>query len=151
MLHGIMKYRTTKETLCWYIRSRSKAPGAMGYWQAVMLGRSRCRPKLNPPPTHPRHSSHKAHMDPSSPPPRLSSVAARSKFSQGFPSSARRRAGRARGTFRSKSLSPHLPSQRHSIGVRSEPAPEGHPQSCVQRSLFQPGRSQSTPAPQKAN
>lgn len=38
MLHGIMKYRTTKETLCWYIRSRSKAPGAMGYWQAVMLG-----------------------------------------------------------------------------------------------------------------
>lgn len=38
MLQGIMKYRTTKETLCWYIRSRSKAPGAMGYWQAVMLG-----------------------------------------------------------------------------------------------------------------
>lgn len=37
MLHGIMKYRTTKETLCWYSRSRSKAPGAMGYWQAVML------------------------------------------------------------------------------------------------------------------
>ena len=51
MLHGIMKYRTTKETLCWYIRSRSKAPGAMGYWQAVMLSRhavgqssTRCQP-----------------------------------------------------------------------------------------------------------
>lgn len=39
MLQGIMKYRTTKETLCWYSRSRSKAPGAMGYWQAVMLDR----------------------------------------------------------------------------------------------------------------
>lgn len=47
-------------------------------------------------------------------------------------------------------MSPHLPSQRHSLGrVRSEPAPEEHAQSCAQQSLFQPGSCQSTPARRK--
>ncbi len=30
-----MKYRTTSDTLCWYMRSRSG--GGMGYWQLVIL------------------------------------------------------------------------------------------------------------------
>lgn len=35
MLQGIMKYRTTSDTLCWYMRSRSG--GGVGYWQLVIL------------------------------------------------------------------------------------------------------------------
>lgn len=64
MLHGIMKYRTTKETLCWYSRSRSKAPGAMGYWQAVML-QAKARPTDDPSKAQQLQSSHESLFSPS--------------------------------------------------------------------------------------
>lgn len=119
MLQGIMKYRTTRETLCWYSRSRSKAPGAMGYWQAVMLGRhaagqssTRRRPIQG-------RAATRLTRTPSGPD---SLTAASPRLPQRFPSSRSRRAKRLGGTFSSERLALRRPSRLRGCS-RGSPVP----------------------------